>query len=339
MTDSDLAALKKAMADAHPDRGGTNEAFIKARKAYLAAKWPRKEDTGAAQTGRREEAQAAQPEADQGSREAAGAAEDEKRRREAAGATANFSGRAAKAIYACAAVFLVFTILARYKERLVTTDAGRHGDLAVTSTTPPPQFAPAKPYEAVSDGPGTSTQDASADKPRPAATVTAKEVDATMRSAAADPSTPEEQAKSTVYTAMLAANTGNVGDTSNCYADTVTYYNKRMSRSDVIADKMKLWERWPTRNYAIRPDSLTANCYVIRRGTVWMNCNVTGAFDWEATNSSKRSVGSASITYTLMGPSNSDPLDLRIVDENSTVITRTVTDIGKQRAPRTAAPD
>jgi hypothetical protein len=30
--------LKKAMADAHPDRGGTNEAFIRARARYLAAK-------------------------------------------------------------------------------------------------------------------------------------------------------------------------------------------------------------------------------------------------------------------------------------------------------------
>jgi hypothetical protein len=66
-----------------------------------------------------------------------------------------------------------------------------------------------------------------------------------------------------------------------------------------------------------------------------MNCDVKGVFDWEAANSSKRSVGSASITYTLVGLSNSDPLDLRIVDENSTVITRIVTDIGKH----SAAPD
>jgi hypothetical protein len=33
----DLRALKAAMADAHPDRGGTSEAFIKARRAYEAA--------------------------------------------------------------------------------------------------------------------------------------------------------------------------------------------------------------------------------------------------------------------------------------------------------------
>jgi hypothetical protein len=242
-------------------------------------------------------------------------------------------------------VFLVFAVVAVYKEPPVTADAGRHGDLSATSTTPTPQFAPSKPYEAVSDSPRTPIENASADEPRPVATVTVasdsmhkEEVDVTIRPAAAKPSTPEQQAKSTVYTAMVAVNTGNIDGTSNCYADTVTYYSKRMSKSDVIADKMKLWNRWPTRNYTIRPDSLTANCYVIGSGTVWMNCNVKGVFDWEATNSSKRSVGSASITYTLMGLSNSDPLDLRIVDESSTVITRTVTDMGKQRAPQTAAP-
>lgn len=35
---SDLKALKAAMADAHPDRGGTNEAFIAAHERYLRAK-------------------------------------------------------------------------------------------------------------------------------------------------------------------------------------------------------------------------------------------------------------------------------------------------------------
>jgi hypothetical protein len=34
----DLKALKAAMADAHPDRGGSSEAFIRAREAYEAAK-------------------------------------------------------------------------------------------------------------------------------------------------------------------------------------------------------------------------------------------------------------------------------------------------------------
>ena len=35
---ADLAALKEAMANAHPDRGGSNAAFIEARAAYVAAR-------------------------------------------------------------------------------------------------------------------------------------------------------------------------------------------------------------------------------------------------------------------------------------------------------------
>lgn len=34
----DLKALKQAMADSHPDRGGTDEAFIEARQRYLRAR-------------------------------------------------------------------------------------------------------------------------------------------------------------------------------------------------------------------------------------------------------------------------------------------------------------
>ena len=39
---ADIRELKAAMAAAHPDAGGSNEQFIAARKAYVAAKKPRK---------------------------------------------------------------------------------------------------------------------------------------------------------------------------------------------------------------------------------------------------------------------------------------------------------
>jgi hypothetical protein len=364
MTDSDLTALKKAMAEAHPDRGGTSEAFIEAHGAYVAAKWLRKDEDDNAERRQREEAEAA-------------AAEEERRRRAAAEVMARFGGPAAKAIYACAAVFLVFAAAALYvvlhKKRPVTADARRHGNPAAVSAAPAPQFVPWKWYEAdgsgqerddrpvssrvaavagagfaVPDRPGARGEKASPDEPRPATAAAPKELaanetDATLRPAAAltgpgRSPTPEQQARSTVLAAMAATNTGSIEDTSRCYADAVTYYGKRMSKTEVIADNMRLWQRWPARNYTIRPDSLTTSCYVIRRGTAWMNCDVKGVFDWEAANSSKRSVGSASITYTLMGPGNSGPLDLRIVDENSTVITRTITEIGNPRAVQATGP-
>lgn len=40
-----LPELRKAMADAHPDRGGTNEAFIAARRRYERARTKPKEQT------------------------------------------------------------------------------------------------------------------------------------------------------------------------------------------------------------------------------------------------------------------------------------------------------
>jgi hypothetical protein len=328
--DSDLATLKKAMIEAHPDRGGTDDAFIEARKTYLTAKWLR---------------------------EATEAVEEERRQREAAEATARFRRRTALVICASAAVLLAFAAVALYKKYLVMAGAGRQGELAATGTRPPSQLVLSNPYGAAPDSPQTMIEGAFASEPWPAATAAIpgnstpkgdstpkedsarkEEADATIQTAAARPSTPEQQAKFVVHAAMDAASTGSIDGTSRCYADAVNYYSKRMSKPEVIADKMKLWERWPARNYTLRPDSLTASCTVIGPGRMWMNCSVKGVFDWEAANSSKRSVGSASITYTLIGLSNSDPLDLRIVDENSTVITRTITDIGRPRSPLTAAP-
>jgi hypothetical protein len=308
------------MVEAHPDRGGTDDAFIEARRAYLL----RKEDAVAQRR----------------SHEETEAAEEERRLRDAA----RFRWLAALAICASAAVLIGVAAAAFYKNRSMTADAGRHGKPAVASIRPAPQFVPPSPFEAAPDSPEATIEGAFASESWPAALVAPsdsarrEEGDAAVRSTAPRFPTPEQQAKFIVTAAMDAASAGNIDGTSHCYGDAVNYYSKRMSKSDVIADKRRLWDRWPTRHYTMRPDSLTANCYVIDRARAWMNCEVKGVFDWEATNSNKRSVGSASITYTLTGLGNSDPPDLRIVDENSTVITRTITDISKPRSPQAAAP-
>jgi hypothetical protein len=361
VTDSDLAALKKAMADAHPDRGGTVDAFIKARRAYLAAKWLR---TAAAQRRQREEAEAAKAETERRWREAA--AEEERRRREAAKATARFKGRAAKAICAYAAVLLVYVLVAFHKEHPVTGDAGRHGDLAATSTTPTLQFLPWN--DAVSDSPRTPIENASTHKPRPVATVAVtsdsigkNEVDATIRSAAAAPSTPEQrveaplqtvtpvapevtppaspvpltparQAAFVVYYLTTVENRGDVDDLSAYYSDIINYYGKPTAKSDVVADKMRFMRRWPNRKYTIRPQSLTVACDIMR-------CTVDGMIDFDVSNAGKRSIGAASFTYhMLMKHNNSEPPDLLVTAENSIVVRRTVTDIGQPPAQTVAAP-
>jgi hypothetical protein len=141
----------------------------------------------------------------------------------------------------------------------------------------------------------------------------------------------EKQAENIVIYAMQAGNAGDINAVSNLYSDDVNYYGKRMSKSDIIADKLNFWERWPTRNYLIRPDSLAVKCDEVGLS---IDCSVTGLVDWQAFNSSKRSSGSASFTYKLFAGSQ---MGMQITDETSTVITRTVTDLGQQPATQTAA--
>lgn len=361
MTDSDLAALRKAMADAHPDRGGTVDAFIKARKAYLAAKRLR---TAAAQRRQREEAEAAKAETERCQREAT--AEEGWRRREAARTTAGFRGRAAKAICAHAAVLLVFVLVAFPNEYPLTADAGRHGDVAATSAAPTLQFVPWK--DAASDSPRTPIEHASAHKPRPVATVTVtsdsiskNDVDATTRSAAAETSTPEQrveaplqtvtpaapdvappaspvpltparQAEFVVYRLTTVENRGDVNDLSAYYSDIINYYGKPTAKSDVVADKMRFMRRWPNRKYTIRPQSLTVACDTVK-------CTADGMVDFDVSNAGKRSVGAASFTYhMLLKHNNSEPPDLLVTAENSIVVRRTVTDMGQPAAQTVAGP-
>jgi hypothetical protein len=141
------------------------------------------------------------------------------------------------------------------------------------------------------------------------------------------PLTAERQAEFIIQYLLRDCNVGDIGSLGTYYSDTISYYGKRTSKFDVIADKTRLIERWQNRNYIIRPDTLTTNCYVPDHGSGRISCDVKGLMDWEATNSSWRSSGTTSFTYTLEG--RSDPLDLRIAAENSTVITKNVAAFGR----------
>jgi hypothetical protein len=141
------------------------------------------------------------------------------------------------------------------------------------------------------------------------------------------PLTAERQAEFIIQYLLRAWNVGDIGSLRTYYSDTVAYYGKRKGKFDVIVDKTRFIERWQNRNYIIRPDTLTIHCYVLDHGSGRISCDVKGLMDWEATNASWRSSGTASFTYTLEG--RSDPLDLRIAAENSTVISRNVAAFGR----------
>jgi hypothetical protein len=141
--------------------------------------------------------------------------------------------------------------------------------------------------------------------------------------ASSAPLTPERQAKLTVYNLTAIENSGSLNDLSPYYSDTINYYGKPTAKSGVVADKVRFMRRWPNRRYTIRPESLTVACDIMR-------CTADGVIDFDVSNSEKRSTGTASFTYHMrMKHNNSESSDLLVIAENSTVISRTVTDIGQ----------
>ena len=98
------------------------------------------------------------------------------------------------------------------------------------------------------------------------------------------------------------------------YPDQVNYYGKLVPKESVLNDKKKFFNRWPTRNYSIRPSSVTIAC---ETETV---CKTEGILDWEASGSILNSNGTAafSFVWTLQGAS------WKISSENSRAIERKI---------------
>lgn len=78
------------------------------------------------------------------------------------------------------------------------------------------------------------------------------------------------------------------------YADTVSYYGKQRSLSEVLEDKKQYFNRWPERWYHIRDDSVTVTC---ANGA----CMVSGIYDWQVSSipRNKQARGVASFSYTI----------------------------------------
>lgn len=101
------------------------------------------------------------------------------------------------------------------------------------------------------------------------------------------------------------------------YSDGVNYFGKTLAKSAVLADKRAFFNRWPKRNYSIRPDSLSVSC---ESNT---SCHVQGIVDWSASGQSKMSIGSASVNLNWNKSSGDWKIDL----ENSRIVSRRVSTI------------
>lgn len=96
------------------------------------------------------------------------------------------------------------------------------------------------------------------------------------------------------------------------YADNVNFYGSPATRQALLDRKQAFAVRWPERIYAVRNDTLTANCVASR-------CVVAGTVDWDARagTGDARTVGVARFELTL--DTRGSPV---IVAETGAVISR-----------------
>jgi hypothetical protein len=80
-------------------------------------------------------------------------------------------------------------------------------------------------------------------------------------------------------TLWSAPNTDTLRGLDQFYSDKVFYHGKVLPRQAVLQDKRHFAERWPQRNYKIRPHSMTASCNAATN-----TCRVQGIMERELAN-------------------------------------------------------
>ena len=80
------------------------------------------------------------------------------------------------------------------------------------------------------------------------------------------------------------------------YAPTVVYYGKRLSRAEVLADKLRYIRAWPERHYTEIPGSIAAHCNADRS-----RCRVSVIMAWHRTGRTGQvSTGRARIAFDFV---------------------------------------
>jgi hypothetical protein len=136
----------------------------------------------------------------------------------------------------------------------------------------------------------------------------------------------------------LFSNTSNNAQTLTAvYWGYATYHGKMTSVFDIVADKQRFFETWPSRTYTVRS---MAPAHCAGDNGIINECQVSGIVDWEATSSTKKSMGSATFEYVLkpwpLGSWSSNEggqLGLRIASENGRILNHQIVDL----APKLSA--
>jgi hypothetical protein len=106
-----------------------------------------------------------------------------------------------------------------------------------------------------------------------------------------------------------------MGHLDEWYADKVSFYGETKTRQAILEEKAKFIERWPERNYHVRPGSFNVDC---DQGL--MTCKAEVIIDWRVASAARHATnsGASNISYvfSLRGGTVS------ITAENGSVIAR-----------------
>jgi hypothetical protein len=159
---------------------------------------------------------------------------------------------------------------------------------------------------------------------------------------APDPKAARLQAESetSFLVRYLFSNSSNNAKTlTSAYWDNPVYYGRMTSIVNILADKQRFFEMWPARSYTIR--SMTPARCAGENGII-VECQVSGIVDWEASNSTKKSVGSATFEYVLSpwplgswSVSEGGQVGLRIAAENGKILSKQVIELADPGAHKT----
>lgn len=84
------------------------------------------------------------------------------------------------------------------------------------------------------------------------------------------------------------------------YQKNVTYYQKHMTFSDVLADKLNYVSRWPERTYSA--SSVEAKCVMPDDNRWHDRCEVRAILNWTIRNSERKTSGTSQISLLLQPP-------------------------------------
>ncbi len=99
---------------------------------------------------------------------------------------------------------------------------------------------------------------------------------------------------------------------NSMYAESIRYFGRTLSLSEVLNDKKNYFRRWPEREYRVRENTISVKC-----GSV--HCTVDGIYDWSAHSVPRNRKASGSATFSFIVNLVGSP---RITYENGKVISR-----------------